>query len=353
MVGAGGRGGDGGTGGAGGAGGEGGTETTQCGNNVPEPGEECDDGNEDDGDGCSSACMSEAIAVSILPQGLADNTPGRTPFGELLTGVIDPAVRSWHRPSTTCDVLEATGAGMQAYLLENDTASIAYVDVAADLHVDGFLFVLAHPFDPASPLASCRFGVMAFTHTTRPVRTLIQMDPGESVWLVVSGADSSVVSTNDFSVRIARQQLLVIDEIEPNDTVAGARAIPDSGILLRGRLEAGDVDIFETVFDPAKVYHMQLYSGAIGACVPGGPLGSGNGNTVRRYFRVYAEDPTGGWTQWINVLTGNVTGCSWNLYWTPPSGQVDDKFTIVFEHDPNLQNPVVDPYWLRIDPVAP
>jgi len=104
MVGAGGRGGDGGTGGAGGAGGEGGTETTQCGNNVPEPGEECDDGNEDDGDGCSSACMSEAIAVSILPQGLADNTPGRAPFGELLTGVIDPAVRSWHRPSTTCDV---------------------------------------------------------------------------------------------------------------------------------------------------------------------------------------------------------------------------------------------------------
>ena len=39
---------------------------TECGNNLVEPGEECDDGNKDDGDGCSAACQVESAPVPIL-----------------------------------------------------------------------------------------------------------------------------------------------------------------------------------------------------------------------------------------------------------------------------------------------
>jgi len=50
-------GGSGGLGGAGGVGGSG--SVSDCGNGVVEPGEECDDGNDDDGDGCDHACVVE------------------------------------------------------------------------------------------------------------------------------------------------------------------------------------------------------------------------------------------------------------------------------------------------------
>ena len=39
---------------------------TECGNNLVEPGEACDDGNNDDGDGCSAACQIESTPVPIL-----------------------------------------------------------------------------------------------------------------------------------------------------------------------------------------------------------------------------------------------------------------------------------------------
>ncbi|WP_373048619.1 DUF4215 domain-containing protein [Vulgatibacter sp.] len=60
--GAGGVGGAGGTAGEGGAGGQGGAGGAEavCGNDVRERGEACDDGNTDDGDGCSSSCELEA-----------------------------------------------------------------------------------------------------------------------------------------------------------------------------------------------------------------------------------------------------------------------------------------------------
>ena len=38
-----------------------------CGNGVLEPSEECDDGNNDDGDGCSANCELEAPAVPTMP----------------------------------------------------------------------------------------------------------------------------------------------------------------------------------------------------------------------------------------------------------------------------------------------
>ena len=39
-----------------------------CGNGVPEAGEECDDGNNDDGDGCSADCLLEPSAgIPMVP----------------------------------------------------------------------------------------------------------------------------------------------------------------------------------------------------------------------------------------------------------------------------------------------
>lgn len=42
--------------------------TQLCGNGTPDPNEECDDGNNDDGDGCSSDCLFESGGVPILPR---------------------------------------------------------------------------------------------------------------------------------------------------------------------------------------------------------------------------------------------------------------------------------------------
>ena len=38
-----------------------------CGNGIVEPGEQCDDGNLNDGDGCSSLCLIEAITPTPTP----------------------------------------------------------------------------------------------------------------------------------------------------------------------------------------------------------------------------------------------------------------------------------------------
>ncbi|MFC1647368.1 DUF4215 domain-containing protein [Patescibacteria group bacterium] len=47
-----------------GPGGGGGVIPGTCGNGILDPIEECDDGNKDDGDGCSASCQDEAVAVS-------------------------------------------------------------------------------------------------------------------------------------------------------------------------------------------------------------------------------------------------------------------------------------------------
>ena len=51
-----------------------------CGDGLPDAGEECDDGNNDDGDGCSFDCLFEAGGVPILPQ------PGLILLAALLLG---------------------------------------------------------------------------------------------------------------------------------------------------------------------------------------------------------------------------------------------------------------------------
>ncbi len=51
-----------------------------CGNSTLDPGEECDDGNTSDGDGCSADCLVEGEGVPVLPE------PGLVLFAVLLMG---------------------------------------------------------------------------------------------------------------------------------------------------------------------------------------------------------------------------------------------------------------------------
>ncbi len=51
-----------------------------CGNGSVEPGEDCDDGNTSDGDGCSADCLVEGGGVPVLPE------PGLMLFAALLLG---------------------------------------------------------------------------------------------------------------------------------------------------------------------------------------------------------------------------------------------------------------------------
>lgn len=59
----GGAGGTGGVGGTGGTGGTGGGDPAECGNDIKEAGEECDDGNTEPGDGCDEDCRKETVEV--------------------------------------------------------------------------------------------------------------------------------------------------------------------------------------------------------------------------------------------------------------------------------------------------
>jgi cysteine-rich repeat protein len=61
--------GGGGAGGSGGTGGGGGAEPAECGNGVQEQGEECDDGNATDGDGCEADCTLPACGNGIVDPG--------------------------------------------------------------------------------------------------------------------------------------------------------------------------------------------------------------------------------------------------------------------------------------------
>src|SRR5471032_871374 len=70
---------------AGGGPGGGGDDTpATCGNGVVDPGEACDDGNTNNGDGCSSTCQTENIATPRVAL-TVDNTTATTDLNVVST----------------------------------------------------------------------------------------------------------------------------------------------------------------------------------------------------------------------------------------------------------------------------
>jgi cysteine-rich repeat protein len=73
-------------------------QATACGNGVLESDEECDDGNLDGGDGCSSQCLTEGC-----PDGVDNDGDGLTDFAGGDPGCADDSDLSERDPSLACD----------------------------------------------------------------------------------------------------------------------------------------------------------------------------------------------------------------------------------------------------------
>ena len=118
---------------------------TVCGNGVLEPGEECEDGNVADGDGCSPDCRIDAVP-------LAD--AGSSVFFQ---GSIDATDPTWLPPSTTCAATTRNGSWhYDVYYVRNTGAATKTVDIAVTPFVSSaHAFVYDLPFDPAQPLVNC------------------------------------------------------------------------------------------------------------------------------------------------------------------------------------------------------
>ncbi len=83
-----------------------------CGNNIPEPGEECDDGNTDSGDGCSETCQFECVDADGDSYG--DGTHGNVACAQLDIDCDDT------EPAANPGETESTAEGNCADGIDND-----------------------------------------------------------------------------------------------------------------------------------------------------------------------------------------------------------------------------------------
>jgi cysteine-rich repeat protein len=119
-----------------------------CGDGVRHPGQECDDGNQVDGDGCSSACRLEPVAEREPNDVIvAANGPFTPPL--LLTGTIGPPQADNHdadwfvldlpRPASLR--VEAFDANAPGECINIDVRTILYDFNGADLWMVGFSII--------------------------------------------------------------------------------------------------------------------------------------------------------------------------------------------------------------------
>lgn len=95
-------GGAGGDAGAGGEGGSGGNEETLCGNGILDEGEECDDGNRFDFDGCSAECKLDGTCENPIPWGAVSVAAARTPHPNLALREVERHFRGHETQATAC-----------------------------------------------------------------------------------------------------------------------------------------------------------------------------------------------------------------------------------------------------------
>lgn len=102
--GTGGQGGAGGIGGEGGSGGEGGTggKEVLCGNGRLDEGEECDDGNRIEFDGCSPECLLEGTCENPIPWEAASVVEARQPHPKLVLREVQGNLRGHETQATAC-----------------------------------------------------------------------------------------------------------------------------------------------------------------------------------------------------------------------------------------------------------
>jgi cysteine-rich repeat protein len=100
-----------------------------CGNGTPDPGEECDDGNTEDGDGCSADCRSEEICGNGTPDPGEACDDGNTEDGDGCSATCEledgddpppPRIPVWRAGQGPDDVFAVGACGT---LLRHDTQS--------------------------------------------------------------------------------------------------------------------------------------------------------------------------------------------------------------------------------------
>ncbi len=167
--------GGGGNGGQGGGGGAGGQIAFTCGNGETDPGEDCDDGNVSDGDGCSAVCAFE-------PTGPDDICPGV----EIALGPVVDDQQIGSVGGTTTTVLPQYGGSCGGSA--NDTVYLVTPTVAGQLTAtltsdfDAILHARSTCDDPLSEVGCEDAGL-----DSEPETVSFEVSPGVPVYLFVDG----------------------------------------------------------------------------------------------------------------------------------------------------------------------
>ena len=195
------------------------TQIGACGDGMLAMGEQCDDGNGEDGDGCSSLCVAEeANAIQLAPQGES------VYFG----GAFSEEDPTWDRRGADCTGSARPGRYVDTYRIVNNTDEAQRIDVLgrwADF--DGYIHLFQDPADLADA-ETCIVGDDDYGRFGYPNRdgSLIEefiIQPGETLTVVASTFGEAI--TGDYVVEVRTYPAPVcgdgvveyLEECEPSD----------------------------------------------------------------------------------------------------------------------------------------
>jgi cysteine-rich repeat protein len=204
-------------GGNGGAGGSGGGPALDCGNQIINPGETCDDGNTKGGDGCSATCQLEpgtvcgdAVDLNAVAKPSADGLVyDGTTLGSSLMGFGAPACSGGGTTSPAVLHRYITGKQPARVTFESFDIGGALADTVLWAYLDCLDTKNEHACDDDSgdgPLSRLRTAVLP---------------PQTPVFLVVAGYDAA--NTGPYELRIHEEPFLV------NDVAGSCMAPTDAG----------------------------------------------------------------------------------------------------------------------------
>jgi cysteine-rich repeat protein len=144
-----------------------------CGNGVIESGEECDDGNLENGDGCSAECIADLTGTITEATTLT------------FYGTLDANDPTWIRPSSVCSSGFADRA-YDAFEITNSSDLAMNIDISADYTFDGYMHLFETPFDPTQPTTGCLLGNDDGNSGSLTGDLSSQIAPGETLAIVIS-----------------------------------------------------------------------------------------------------------------------------------------------------------------------
>lgn len=155
-----------------------------CGNGEAEPGEQCDDGNTQNGDGCSSTCTNEpttcAVATPVaLSLGQPTTIDGTTVGGETNFNSTKAPCSSAPGPSKVYAVTAASTGFLTAWLERDQTAFDSVLYVRSSCNSDASTLLCANHTNAGSPLPVATGGGEVVS---------VPVQQGQTYYVVVDGA---------------------------------------------------------------------------------------------------------------------------------------------------------------------